>query len=86
MKNENMPAMPQPIAMNDHACLSTGEHKGDRTLSGLTRQETVAMHILAGICANPNYQPEAKRHYDFATEDALRQTDSFFEGLNKERQ
>ncbi|MCP4588351.1 hypothetical protein [Pseudoalteromonas sp.] len=86
MKNENMPAMPQPIAMNETECLSTEDHKGDRTLSGLTKRETVAMHILAGICANPNYEPEDQRHYDFATEDALRQTDSFFKGLNKEDQ
>ena len=84
MKNEDMPAIPQPIAMNGHECLSTDEHKGDRTLSGLTKRETVAMHILAGICANPNYEPEQQRHYDMAAEDAFRQADSFFKGLKNE--
>ncbi|TVU79896.1 hypothetical protein FQP85_22150 [Pseudoalteromonas neustonica] len=81
MKNADMPAMPQPIAMNENECLSVDEHQGDRSLSGLTKRETVAMHILAGICANPNYEPEQQRHFDLATEDALRQTESFFKGL-----
>lgn len=44
MKNENLPAMPQPIAMNESECLSVDEHKGDRTLSGLTKREMFALH------------------------------------------
>lgn len=86
MNNANTPAMPlSGDAYQDFAAYDGTNKTGyNPECQGLTKRETVAMHILAGICANPNYEPEQQRHFDLATEDALRQADSFFKGLKNE--
>ncbi|QDP46621.1 MAG: hypothetical protein Tp1137MES00d2C23059491_40 [Prokaryotic dsDNA virus sp.] len=52
MKNADLPANPQPIALNETECLSTSEHYGHNEFNGLTKREMFAMHAMQGLLSN----------------------------------
>lgn len=86
MKNADMPAMPQPIAMNESECLSVDEHQGDRSLSGLTKREMFAMHAMQNILSRYNpyeYGDLDSFNYEETAEHAVGLADALLKELSK---
>ena len=83
MKNADLPANPQPIALNETECLSTSEHYGHNEFNGLTKREMFAMHAMASWV---NHHGSAGG-YGFSAKEAARSAvecaDALLEELSK---
>lgn len=72
MKNADLPAM--PTVTYDHSAAMNGVAVTITDLPGLTKLETVALHLMAALIGKADSRYEPKH----AAEDAFRLADAFF--------
>ena len=75
MDNADMPAMPQPIAANNHEVVDTTEYNSEN--GGVTKREHFAGLIMASLAGTNRYMG---RH---AAESAVQWADALLTELNK---
>ena len=74
MKNADMPAMPVTNGDNEPAGFDHQFYRNGNLATGLTKLETVALHLMAALIGKADSRYEPKH----AAEDAFRLADAFF--------
>lgn len=77
MDNMNLPANPVQNGDHEPADMAHGYYQNKTLAVGMTKYETVAMHILAAMCSNPARTQDSQQN----ARDAFKQADTFFAEL-----
>ncbi|WP_323950122.1 hypothetical protein [Aeromonas caviae] len=82
MKNADMPAMPVLNGDNEPANIGSGYYRDKNLATGLTKRETIAMHLMQGLASNPS---SGYTDYKYMASDATKMADSLLAELEKGR-
>jgi hypothetical protein len=80
MDNADMPAMPQPIAANNHEVIDTTEYSSEN--GGLTKREHFAALAMQGILSNKCYEPPRRIRIEGMAKDAVMAADELLKQLS----
>ena len=84
MSNKNDSAFPQ--ASTEAAYDSDGRgdlYANTYSVGGLTKREMMATMLMAGILANPKYDPPRRRQFPGMSQDAVSAVDALFAELER---